>query len=206
MTPDIDLPIPRQWPKQVKSAFLHAVSIASAAFTCAVGLAANRKDKVKQVTAELSQAYREIALLKEEMELKDQRFQRLPPHRRPYYRPTERMQILEQKAARGWSIAQTAKALLLNEHTVISWLRRADEEGDDALIQIAEPINKFPEFVRCLVRKLKAIIPSLGKEKIAQILARACLHLGVSTVGRILNEKTQNITEEEDHFDDTQSD
>jgi len=197
VTCDLDLPIPRQWPKQVRSAFLHAVSFASAAFTCACGLVANRKDKMKQLMAELTQMYREIALLKEEMELKENRFQRLSPHRRPYYRPTQRMQILQLKAARGWSIAQTANAFLLNEHTVISWMKRIDEEGENALIQLTETVNKFPEFVRYLVRKLKAIIPSLGKEKIAQVLARAGLHLGVSTVSRMLNERPSKITNEE---------
>jgi len=95
MTYDIDIPVPRKLPDNVKSAFLHAISFASAAFTCACGLAVKRKDKVKQLLAELAQAYREIALLKEEMELKDNRFQRLSSHRRPYYRPTQRMQILQ---------------------------------------------------------------------------------------------------------------
>ena len=85
MTRDLDIPIPRQWPRQVKSAFLHAVSFASAAFTCASGLAANRKDKLKRLQAEFARTYREIALLKEEKQIKDERFRRLPPHRRPFY-------------------------------------------------------------------------------------------------------------------------
>ena len=63
MTRDYDIPIPRQWPRQVKSAFLHAVSFASTAFTCASGLAAKRKDKVKRLQAEIAQTYHEIALL-----------------------------------------------------------------------------------------------------------------------------------------------
>jgi transposase InsO family protein len=205
MTCDIDIPVPRKWPDNVKSAFLHAISFASAAFTCACGLAAKRKDKVKQLLAELAQAYREIAFLKEEMELKDQRFQRLSPHRRPYYRPTQRMQILQLKAARGWSISQTAKAFLLNEHTVSSWMKRVDEEGDNALIQMTELVNKFPVFVRHLVRQLKAFIPALGKEKIAQVLARAGLHLGVTTVGRMLSEKPSKVIgQEADLSEDTE--
>jgi predicted RNA polymerase sigma factor len=76
--------------------------------------------------AELAQAYREMALLKNEMQLKDERFRRLLPHRRPYYRPIQRLQILQLKATRGWSTSQTAKAFLLNEHTVISWMQRID--------------------------------------------------------------------------------
>ena len=95
MALDFDIPIPRQWPRQVKSAFLHAISFASAAFTCACGFAANRKDKMKRLQAQLAQAYREVALLKEEMEIKDDRFRRLSSHRRPYYRPIQRLRILQ---------------------------------------------------------------------------------------------------------------
>jgi transposase InsO family protein len=36
--------------------------------------------------------------------------------------------------------------------------------------------------------RLKTLCPTLGKVKIAQILARAGLHLGATTVGRILKE------------------
>ena len=72
---------------------------------------------MKRLQAELAQAYREIALLKEEIEIKDERFRRLSPHRRPYYRPIQRMLILQLKAARGWSTSQTAKAFLISEMT-----------------------------------------------------------------------------------------
>jgi hypothetical protein len=40
---------------------------------------------MKRLQAELAQAYREIALLKEEIEIKDDRFRRISAHRRPYY-------------------------------------------------------------------------------------------------------------------------
>jgi len=33
---------------------------------------------------------------------------KVDPRRRPYYPPTERMAILELKAARGWSLAQVS--------------------------------------------------------------------------------------------------
>ena len=44
-----------------------------------------------------------------------------------------------------------------------SWLRRVDEEGENALIQASEPVNKFPEFVRYLVKQLKVLLPTMGK-------------------------------------------
>jgi hypothetical protein len=73
------------------------------------------------------------------------------------------LRILQLKAARGWTSSQTAKAFLLNEHTVFSWLRRVDEQGEYALIQMTEPVNKFPDFVRYIVRQLKAYFPRMGE-------------------------------------------
>jgi putative transposase len=78
---------------------------------------------------------------------------------------------------------------LVTADTIGSWLKRVDEQGPNALVQLREPVNRFPDFVRYLVQQLKALCPMLGKVKIAQILARAGLHLGATTVGRILKEK-----------------
>jgi transposase InsO family protein len=107
-------------------------------------------------------------------------------HRRPHYPPTERMAILELRAARGWNQVHTAKAMLVTPATVAAWLRRIDERGYDALVQLSEPVNRFPDFVRYIVRRLKALCPSMGKVRIARVLARAGLHLAATTVGRIL--------------------
>ncbi len=67
-------------------------------------------------------------------------------------------------------------------------MQRVDEQGPNALVQLPEPVNKFPEFVGYLVRRLKTLCPTLGKKKIAQMLARAGLHLGTTTVRRMLHE------------------
>ena len=50
----------------------------------------------------------ELALLKEEQRIKDARMAAVRARRRPHYSPTDRMAILELKAARGWSARQTA--------------------------------------------------------------------------------------------------
>jgi len=63
---------------------------------------------------------------------------------------------------------------------------RLDEEGPRAIVQTREPVNKFPEFVAYIVRRLKVLCPSMGKAKIAQVLCRAGLHLGSTTVQRML--------------------
>ena len=121
------------------------------------------------------------------------RMARIPAHQRPPYPPTERMSILELKAARGWSLKQTANAFLVTAATISSWMKRLDEEGPDALVQIQDPVNKFPDLVRYIVRRLKTLCPSMGKIQIAQILARAGLHLGSTTVGRMLKEKRRRF-------------
>src|SRR5207249_3820015 len=51
-----------------------------------------------------------------------------------------------------------------------------------------EPVNKFPELIAYLVKRLRVLCPTLGKVKLAQILARAGLHLGPTTVRRMLRD------------------
>jgi transposase InsO family protein len=98
--------------------------------------------------------------------------------------------ILELRAARGWSLAQTARTFLVSPLTIAPWMGRLDEEGPDALVRLPEPVNRFPDFVRDLVRRFKILCPTLGKVKIAQILARAGLHLGPTTVRRMVQQST----------------
>lgn len=186
------LQVPRQWPAQIRSAFIHTVSLASAVFTSTCALAANRKSTEPRHKSELAQAYHEIALLQEELNIKHERFQKIPSLKRPQYSPIQRMRILNLRAARKWTVGQTAKAFHLSILTVISWIRRVDEEGEQALLQLKEPVSKFPEFVRSIVRQLKAFFPGLGKVKIAQYLSRAGLHIGATTVGRFIKEEPFN--------------
>jgi len=99
------------------------------------------------------------------------------------------MAILELRAARGWSLKQTADTFLVTQATIASWVKHIDDQGANALLQLREPVNKFPDFVRYIVQRLKTLSPSMGKVKIAETLCRAGLHLGVTTVGRILKEE-----------------
>jgi hypothetical protein len=73
--------------------------------------------------------------------------------------------------------------------TISSWGRRLEEEGPRALVQFRQPVNRFPDFVRYVVQQLKTLCPAIGKRMLAELLARAGLHLGTTTVGRILKEK-----------------
>jgi len=65
----------------------------------------------------------EVALLREEIRIKDARMAAVAPHRRPHYSPTERMAILELMAARGWPKAEAGRRFLVTDDTVASWSR-----------------------------------------------------------------------------------
>lgn len=185
----LDPPLPRGWTKHVRSAFLHAISLASSALTVAWSRAATSGRPTKRLHAKLDRAKQEIALLKEELDLKDARWRRLDSRRRPHFSPTERMRVLQLRAARGWNLPDAAEHLLVKEQTLREWMRRLDEQGERALIQLHEPANKFPEFVRHLVKQLKVLVPTMGKVRIAQVLGRAGLQLGPTTVQRILKDR-----------------
>ncbi|MHC4082768.1 MAG: helix-turn-helix domain-containing protein, partial [Planctomycetota bacterium] len=77
----------------------------------------------------------EIALLSEELAIKDARWSRVPARRRPHYHPIQRLRVLKLRAARGWSVAQTGQRFLVTEETVSSWIQRVDEGGERALVQ-----------------------------------------------------------------------
>ena len=183
-----EIPLPRSWDTHVKSAILHIVALAQYALTYSRSWAADSTNQRVRLKAENDRMMQEVALLREEIRIKDVRMAQINPKRRPHYPPTARMAILELRAARSWSLEQTAKAFLVTAETISSWVRRIDEAGAKALVQVSQPVNKFPEYVRYLVQRLKILCPSLGKQKIAQVLCRAGLHLGTTTVGRILKE------------------
>ena len=95
------IPLPRGWTKRVKSALIQSVSLAATALTLVHGRASSSRNPRKRMAAELDRANTEIALLKEELDIKDDRWSRLPSRRRTYYLPVQRMRILQLKAARG---------------------------------------------------------------------------------------------------------
>ena len=183
------VPLPRGWRSHLKSAAIHAISLARFSILHARGAAANHVQRRVRLAARVERLREECAQLREEIRIKDARMGHIPPQRRPHYGSLERMAILELRAARGWSLKQTAETFLVTPETVASWSARIEEEGTEALVRLPEPVNRFPDFVRYLVQRLRTLCPTMGKVRIADTLCRAGLHLGATTVGRILREE-----------------
>ena len=180
-------PLPRHWHPHAKSAVLFAIGLAHHAIACVRGACADSPIARVRLAAECDRLHAELAMLREELRIKDARMARIPASRRPHYPPPERMAILSLKAARGWSCSQTARRFFLTAVTISSWMKRLDHEGPDALVQLPTPVNRFPDFVGHIVRKLKLLGPAMGRRRIADTLARAGLHLSATTVQRLLH-------------------
>ncbi len=187
------LTLPKHWPLAVRSGMLHVISLAQFAAVYSRSWAADSVNQRVRLKTELECARQQIALLREEVRIKDARMARILPRHRPRYPPSERMAILELRAARGWSLKQAARTFHLTAATISSWLKRIDENGPQSLVQFQSPVNRFPDFVGYVVRRLKTLCPSMGKVKLAETLARAGLHLGSTTVGRMLKEPNKTI-------------
>ncbi len=95
------------------------------------------------------------------------------------------MAILELRAQCGWSLAETGRRFLVEPRTVAAWTKRLGEHGEAASVRVPVPVNKYPDFVHYLVQRLRVLCPMMGKRKIAEVLARAGLHLGTTTVQRM---------------------
>ena len=135
-------PLPPRWPQRARSAIVHALSLAR------VALLATTDRVATSIRLE-----HELALLREELRIKDARIERVPPRHRPHYPAVERLAILELRAARGWSAAQSAKRFFVTQATIADWMARLDEDGPFALVRTPEPVNRFPDLVAHIVRR-----------------------------------------------------
>ena len=183
---DVELPLPTNWHSCVRHAVLNIIGIVR------IAMLVGRESLIKNgdvQEARIHQLESEVAMLREELRINGARMQRVPPQRRPQYHSVERMAILQLRAMRGWNKTETARHFFVSDDTVRAWLQRAE---DDSLVQTNSPVNRFPDFIRYAVQQIKLFCPTLGKVKIADMLARAGIHIGKTTVGRILQEKPLN--------------
>ncbi len=148
------IPLPKSWTSHVRSAMLNAISLAQFATVYTRSWAVDSVNGRVRLKVENNRLRQEFVSFEEEIRIKDARMAQINRHRRPHYLPTERMAILELRAARGWTLQQAADTFLLTAATIASWMKRVDEEGPDSLLQLREPVNKFPDFVRYAVGRV----------------------------------------------------
>jgi len=141
------LPLPRGWPRRVRSAVVQVISLARTSLALSQSWASESLNRELRRRAEGDRLQAETQLLREEIRIKDARMEQLEAHRRPHYPPTERLAILELRAARGWSLTQTARTFLVSPLTIASWMGRLDEEGPDALVRLPERVYWSTDFL-----------------------------------------------------------
>ena len=84
--------LPSGWKQSVQSALLNVIALATYSLKQVRGEAGE---------GEIERLRQDVLLLREQMRIKDARLEQIPPQRRPHYRPTERLAILELRAARN---------------------------------------------------------------------------------------------------------
>lgn len=183
------IPLPRDWPEHATSAVVHAVGLARFVLTHLRAWCAESRVARVRLAAERDVALSEIAVLREEARILRSRVAAISARHRPRSPPPKRLAILALRAANGWTTAETARRFLVTVATIAFWMRRLDEGGEDALVAIPEPVNRYPDFVGELVRRMHTSFPALGKVRIADMLARASIHLAPATVARMLKKR-----------------
>jgi transposase-like protein len=168
------------------NALLHAISLGRVALADIWSGFENSPLLVVKQAALISRLQAKVAQLEEELHIKDARMERIPPRERPHYPPVERFAILALRAAVGWTVAETARRFFVTAATISAWMRRLDEQGEAALVALREPVNRFPDFVGEIVVRMKATLPTMGRRRIADLLARAGVELAPTTVARLL--------------------
>jgi hypothetical protein len=102
---EVELPLPKNWPSYVRHAVLNVIGLVR------IAMLVGRESLIKIGNvheARIHQLESEVAMLREELRINGARMQRVPPQRRPQYHSVERVAILQLRAMRGWSKAETA--------------------------------------------------------------------------------------------------
>ena len=136
------LALPRGWPRGLRSAAVHAVSIAEFALTTALGWAARSLNPRLRLRAELERLRNEVLLLREEIRIKDALH---GAHRGSEAAPlsTDRAAGDHRASCRTRMVSCPNRPRLSRAPlTIASWTGRLDEERPDALLlRLPEPVN-----------------------------------------------------------------
>ena len=181
-----EIPLPRGWSQHTLLAVLHVIMLARNVVMNVVNWPDKEYDGLR-LRCENDRLRGEVEMLKKELAIKDSRFARLEPKKRPHYTSDERLEILTLRAMRGWSNTQVAQHFHVTVQTIINWMNGV-EAGEDSKVAFAAKPNRYPDFVRYVVPQFKSFCPMLGRHKIAEVLCRAGLHLSASTVKWIIDQ------------------
>jgi putative transposase len=107
------------------------------------------------------------------------------PRRRPHYKPWQRLAALWHAARYGLSVEAAARAFVVTRQTIINW-RRDVRKGLTRLVQARAPLNRLPDLVEEIARRLRREWPRWGTRRIAGLLARLGLQASRTTVQRML--------------------
>ena len=170
---------------------IDAVAIVfSRAYMLARMRAASCPSPVLRMMARRDHTHWEARMLERELAIFRGQRTHLPPHRRPYYFPEQRADILQIMRLRGWSAKQVAHRFVVHPNTIRSWIKalKNKNRGDRLLGQ--PPWNKYHEGVRWLVHELRHLCPEreFGARTIARHILRAGIRISRTTVRRILTE------------------
>lgn len=102
------IPLPSGWSVFAKGHLLRAVGPARYALTHVRSWCADSPIARVRLKGRIELLAAEVALLKEELRIKDARLAAIPARQRPHYLPQDRLAILVLKTARGWSFEVAA--------------------------------------------------------------------------------------------------
>ena len=164
--------------------------VLSQAYQLARARLASAASPILRLVVQRDQAVSEVDLLRREAEIFRTQRESLPPHRRPDYRPEQRLAIVQLRRLRGWSIKKTAKQFALHRNTIRAWIRSAEGKRRPSLLNGAVVWNRIDDAVRWAIHELRRLCPEpeFGTRSIARQMLRASIQISRSTVQRVLRE------------------
>jgi len=157
------------------------------------GFARGLSSLKRPLGTEVAALHERLEKLGAENDLLRARLSRIAPHRRPFYRPWERLAILLHRARYGMSLQATARAFILTEQTLTNWAKDI-ERGVRRLVEARRPLNTLPDFVTEVAHFLRREWPRWGSRRIAGILAGMGLQASRSSIQRILRRSPHRPT------------
>lgn len=108
-----EIPLPKGWTEYTLLAVLHVIALARIIVLNVANWPSGRECDGLRLHVENDRLHGEIEMLKIEIAIKDARFSRLEPKKRPHYLPEERLEILALRAMRGWNNTQVTERVIL---------------------------------------------------------------------------------------------